>query len=191
MPTSAWSRDRFAGRWAGARRGLHCRIAEATHNPLLAHIGSMLSLALRESIQVSNQAPNTHVLSPPAQGRAHGPEHRDALAARQAVLVLLDMTTADPARPHLDMSGELGAEVDTPAAALAPRSRVVACSPAEPARPWQRCTRRCRTGSAQLGFPCGSRESTSRALQIARIDGDGLEQVAGTTFTPLLWSWCR
>jgi DNA-binding FadR family transcriptional regulator len=104
----------------------HRRIAEATHNPLLAHIGSMLSLALRESIQVSNQAPNTHVLSLPRHKAVlTALEHRDALAARQAVLVLLDMTTADLAQAlHLDMSGELGAEAETPAAAPAARSRV-------------------------------------------------------------------
>lgn len=104
----------------------HRRIAEATHNPLLAHIGSMLSLALRESIQVSNQAPNTHVLSLPRHKAVlTALEHRDALAARQAVLVLLDMTTADLAQAlHLDMSGELGAEVEMPATAPAARIRV-------------------------------------------------------------------
>jgi DNA-binding FadR family transcriptional regulator len=105
----------------------HRRIAEATHNPLLAHIGSMLSLALRESIQVSNQAPNTHVLSLPRHKAVlTALEHRDALAARQAVLVLLDMTTADLAQAlHLDMADDLGTGLETPAAtAPAARSRL-------------------------------------------------------------------
>ena len=48
MPTSAWRPRPIAGRWAlEPDVDFHRRIAEATHNPLLAHIGSMLSLALR------------------------------------------------------------------------------------------------------------------------------------------------
>ncbi|HSI60077.1 MAG TPA: FadR/GntR family transcriptional regulator, partial [Ideonella sp.] len=43
----------------------HRRIAEATGNDLLAYIGNMLSLALRESIQLSSQLPGTHALSLP------------------------------------------------------------------------------------------------------------------------------
>ena len=43
----------------------HRRIAEATGNDLLAYIGNMLSLALRESITLSSKLPNTHELSLP------------------------------------------------------------------------------------------------------------------------------
>ena len=64
---------------------------------------------------------------------------------------MLDMTTADPAQAlQPDMSGELGAEVDTRRRTGA-RSRG-GRSRAEPARPRQRRTLRCRTGSAQPGF---------------------------------------
>ena len=43
----------------------HRRIAEATNNDLLAYIGNMLSLALREWIKLSSLYPNTYVLSLP------------------------------------------------------------------------------------------------------------------------------
>ena len=74
----------------------HRGIAEATGNPLLAYIGTMLSLALRESIKLSSRIPDTHALSLPrhkailAALRAHDP-----LAARQASLVQLEETTDD------------------------------------------------------------------------------------------------
>ena len=47
----------------------HRRIAEATNNDLLAYIGNMLSLALRESIKLSQQAPqHPRAVAAAAQG---------------------------------------------------------------------------------------------------------------------------
>ena len=46
---------------AGADLAFHRRIAEAPGNDLLADIGNMLSLALRESIQLSSKLPNIRV----------------------------------------------------------------------------------------------------------------------------------
>ena len=72
------------------------RIAGATHNPLLAYIGMMVSLALRESIKLSSLLPNTHALSLPRHKAiltallAHDP-----LAAQQATLVQLKETRED------------------------------------------------------------------------------------------------
>ena len=61
----------------------HRRIAEATGNDLLAYIGNMLSLALRESIQLTSKLPNTHALSLPRhKAILTAILHRDALAAR-------------------------------------------------------------------------------------------------------------
>lgn len=77
----------------------HRRIAEATGNDLLAYIGNMLSLALRESIQLSSKLPNTHALSLPRhKAILTALVHRDALAARQATLVQLEETREDISR---------------------------------------------------------------------------------------------
>lgn len=74
----------------------HRRIAEATGNDLLAYIGNMLSLALRESIKLSSQHPNTHALSLPRhKAILTAILNRDALAARQATLVQLEETRED------------------------------------------------------------------------------------------------
>jgi len=74
----------------------HRRIAEATGNDLLAYIGNMLSLALRESIKLSSQHPNTHALSLPRhKAILTAILNRDSLAARQATLVQLEETRED------------------------------------------------------------------------------------------------
>jgi DNA-binding FadR family transcriptional regulator len=74
----------------------HRRIAEATHNDLLAYIGNMLSLALRESIKLSSKHPNTHALSLPRhKAILTALLHRDPLAAHQATLVQLNETRED------------------------------------------------------------------------------------------------
>lgn len=74
----------------------HRRIAEATNNDLLAYIGNMLSLALRESIKLSSKHPNTHALSLPRhKAILTALLHRDPLAAHQATLVQLDETRED------------------------------------------------------------------------------------------------
>ena len=74
----------------------HRRIAEATNNDLLAYIGNMLSLALRESIRLSSQHPNTHALSLPRhKAILTAMLNRDPLAAQQASLVQLKETSED------------------------------------------------------------------------------------------------
>jgi len=74
----------------------HRRIVEATHNDLLAYIGTMLSLALRESIKLSSRLPNTHALSLPRHKAILAALlARDPLAAHQATLVQLNETRAD------------------------------------------------------------------------------------------------
>lgn len=74
----------------------HRRIAEATGNDLLAYIGNMLSLALRESIKLSSKVPNTHALSLPRhKAILTALQNRDPLGARQATLVQLEETRAD------------------------------------------------------------------------------------------------
>ena len=74
----------------------HRRIAEATGNDLLAYIGNMLSLALRESIKLSSQHPNTHALSLPRhKAILTALLHHDPLAAYQASLVQLKETGDD------------------------------------------------------------------------------------------------
>ena len=74
----------------------HRRIAEATHNDLLAYIGNMLSLALRESITLSSKLPNTHALSLPRhKAILTALLSRDPLAAHQATLVQLKETRDD------------------------------------------------------------------------------------------------
>lgn len=74
----------------------HRRIADATGNDLLAYIGNMLSLALRESIKLSSKVPNTHALSLPRhKAILTALLHRDPLGARQATLVQLEETRED------------------------------------------------------------------------------------------------
>ena len=74
----------------------HRRIAEATNNDLLAYIGNMLSLALRESIKLSSLHPNTHELSLPRhKAILTALLARDPLAAHQASLVQLKETRDD------------------------------------------------------------------------------------------------
>lgn len=74
----------------------HRRIAEATDNALLAYIGNMLSLALRESIKLSSKHPNTHALSLPRhKAILTAMLNRDPLAAQQAALVQLNETKDD------------------------------------------------------------------------------------------------
>jgi DNA-binding FadR family transcriptional regulator len=74
----------------------HRRIAEATGNDLMAYIGNMLSLALRESIQLSSRLPNTHALSLPRhKAILTALQNRDAAAAHQATLLQLDETEID------------------------------------------------------------------------------------------------
>lgn len=77
----------------------HRRIAEATGNDLLAYIGNMLSLALRESIKLSSKLPDTHALSLPRhKAILTALLHHDALGARQATLVQLEETRLDISR---------------------------------------------------------------------------------------------
>jgi DNA-binding FadR family transcriptional regulator len=74
----------------------HRRIAEATGNDLLAYIGNMLSLALRESIILSSQLPNTHQLSLPRhKAILTALQARDPQGARQATLLQLTETGDD------------------------------------------------------------------------------------------------
>jgi DNA-binding FadR family transcriptional regulator len=74
----------------------HRRIAQATGNDLLAYIGNMLSLALRESIKLSSKHPNTHALSLPRhKAILTALLNRDPLGARQASLVQLEETGDD------------------------------------------------------------------------------------------------
>ena len=74
----------------------HRRIAEATHNDLLAYIGNMLSLALRESIKLSSLHPNTNALSLPRhKAILTALLNRDPLGAQQATLVQLKETRDD------------------------------------------------------------------------------------------------
>jgi DNA-binding FadR family transcriptional regulator len=74
----------------------HRRIAEATGNDLMAYIGTMLSLALRESIKLSSRLPNTHELSLPRhKAILTALLARDAAAAHQATVLQLDATQID------------------------------------------------------------------------------------------------
>jgi DNA-binding FadR family transcriptional regulator len=74
----------------------HRRIAEATGNEFIAYIGNMLTLALRESIQLSSTLPNTHALSLPRhKAILTALLNRDPLGARQAALVQLEETVQD------------------------------------------------------------------------------------------------
>ncbi len=74
----------------------HRRIAEATGNDLMAYIGTMLSLALRESIKLSSRLPDTHALSLPRhKAILTALQNRDAAAAHQATVLQLDATQLD------------------------------------------------------------------------------------------------
>jgi GntR family galactonate operon transcriptional repressor len=69
----------------------HSRIADATHNDLLAHLCNLLSLALREALKHSNQRPNLHELALPRhKAILTAIESRDPLGAQHASLVQLD-----------------------------------------------------------------------------------------------------
>ncbi|OWQ84127.1 GntR family transcriptional regulator [Roseateles aquatilis] len=68
----------------------HRHIAEATNNDLLAYIGNMLSLALRESFLLSSQLPDMHQIALPRHlAILAAIRNRDPLGARQATLVQL------------------------------------------------------------------------------------------------------
>ena len=74
----------------------HRCIAEATGNDLMAYIGTMLSLALRESIKLSSRLPDTYALSLPRhKAILSALQHRDAAAAHRATLLQLDATQLD------------------------------------------------------------------------------------------------
>jgi DNA-binding FadR family transcriptional regulator len=74
----------------------HRCIAEATGNDLLAYIGNMLNLALRESIKLSSKHPNTHALSLPRhKAILTALLNRDPVSARQATLIQLDAAFDD------------------------------------------------------------------------------------------------
>ena len=84
----------------------HRRIAEATGNDLMAYIGNMLSLALRESIKLSSRLPNTHALSLPRhKAILTALQNRDAAAAHQATVLQLDAT-------QLDLSAVISTAID-------------------------------------------------------------------------------
>jgi DNA-binding FadR family transcriptional regulator len=74
----------------------HREIMAATHNDLLAYIGNMMSLALAESIKLTNRHPDAHTLSL-ARHKAilTAIQSRDPLGARQASLVQLENARAD------------------------------------------------------------------------------------------------
>jgi DNA-binding FadR family transcriptional regulator len=74
----------------------HRRIAEATGNDLMAYIGTMLSLALRESIKLSSRLPDTHASSLPRhRAILTALQRRDAAAAHRATVLQLDATQLD------------------------------------------------------------------------------------------------
>jgi len=84
----------------------HRRIAEATGNDLMAYIGTMLSLALRESIKLSSRLPDIHALTLPRhKAILTALQHRDAAAAHQATVLQLDAT-------QLDLSVAISTTVD-------------------------------------------------------------------------------
>jgi len=73
----------------------HRAIAEATHNDLLAYMCEMLSLPLRESINITNRRPSPDIqcLSLPRhKAILTAIQNHDALAARHASLVQLEDT---------------------------------------------------------------------------------------------------
>lgn len=74
----------------------HRLIAEATGNELIAYIGNMLSLAIRESIKLSSKHPNTHALSLPRhKAILTALLNRDAPAAQRATQDQLKGTQDD------------------------------------------------------------------------------------------------
>ena len=84
----------------------HRRIAEATGNDLMAYIGTMLSLALRESIKLSSRLPNTHALALPRhKAILTALQARDAVAAHKATVLQLDAT-------QLDLSAVISTGID-------------------------------------------------------------------------------
>jgi len=110
----------------------HRRIAEATRNDLLAYIGNMLSLALRESIKLSSRLPNTHALSLPRhKAILTALLNRDPLAAHQATLVQLKETRED-----LDMILQAGLDLadGSPLAASDPGERRARATSARPGK---------------------------------------------------------
>ena len=86
----------------------HREIMAATHNDLLAYIGNMMSLALSESIKLTNSHPNAHALSLPRhKAILTAIQSRDPLGARQASLVQLENARADAdSLRELTMSAE-------------------------------------------------------------------------------------
>ncbi|GLR37169.1 GntR family transcriptional regulator [Pseudomonas plecoglossicida] len=69
----------------------HSRIADATHNDLLAYLCNMLSMALRESVRYSNQRANFDELALPRhKAILTAIQNGDALGARHASLVQLE-----------------------------------------------------------------------------------------------------
>ncbi|QCI12776.1 FadR family transcriptional regulator [Pseudomonas putida] len=69
----------------------HARIADATHNDLLAYLCNMLSMALRESVRYSNQRANFDELALPRhKAILTAIQNGDALGARHASLVQLE-----------------------------------------------------------------------------------------------------
>jgi len=85
----------------------HRRIAEATGNDLMAYIGTMLSLALRESIKLSSKLPTAHALSLPRhKAILTALQSRDAAAAHQATVLQLDAT-------QLDLSAAISTAADS------------------------------------------------------------------------------
>ncbi len=71
----------------------HCRIAEASHNPLLAHLCTVILQTLHESIKQATQPAERHKLSLPRhRAILTAIQNHDALGARQASLVQLEST---------------------------------------------------------------------------------------------------
>jgi DNA-binding FadR family transcriptional regulator len=83
----------------------HRHIAEATNNDLMAYIGNMLSMALRESILISGRQPNAHERALPRhEAILDAIRGRDPLGARQATLVQLQ-EVADNLRESIQAEG--------------------------------------------------------------------------------------
>jgi DNA-binding FadR family transcriptional regulator len=77
----------------------HRLIAEATGNELMAYIGNMLSLALRESIKLSSRLANTRELSLPRhKAILRALMKHDGPAAHRAALAHLEETAEDLSR---------------------------------------------------------------------------------------------
>ena len=111
----------------------HRRIAEATDNDLLAYIGNMLSLALRESIKLSSRLPNTHALSLPRhKAILTALLNRDPLAAQQATLVQLKETRDDLNEVLGAGSGTPGGRAGIPRRARGPTQNGLPCARSSP-----------------------------------------------------------